>query len=279
VTPRDAQEDRMDQRLTIVGTGKLGEALVAGLLGAGGIAPDQVTCTARREERRAELAATYGVQATLDNASAVAGADVVVLGLKPQVLLDVLAGLAGSFRPDQTVISLAAGVTTTAIERVLGVGVPVVRVMTNTPLHVGAAMSVLASGRYATDADLARAEAVLEPVGRVLVLPEERLDAVTALSGSGPAYLFYLAEALVAAGVEQGLDRVVAAELTVQTLAGAAELLRVSGTQPEELRAAVTSPGGTTAAAVAVLDHARVPDAVARAVAAARHRAEELAAS
>lgn len=269
----------MDQRLTIVGTGKLGEALVAGLLRAGEIAPDHVTCTARREERRAELAATYGVQATLDNASAVAGADVVVLGLKPQVLLEVLAGLAGSFRPDQTVISLAAGVTTAAIERVLGAQVPVVRVMTNTPLHVGAAMSVLASGRYATDADLERAEAVLEPVGRVLALPEERLDAVTALSGSGPAYLFYLAEALVTAGVEQGLDRVVAAELTVQTLAGAAELLRVSGTQPEELRAAVTSPGGTTAAAVAVLDHARVPDAVARAVAAARQRAEELAAS
>ena len=265
-----------DLTLAIVGTGRLGEALLRGLLRASWIAPSQVVCTARREDRAAALHHEHGVRTTLDNAAAVAEADVVVLALKPQTLLGVVAAASGSFRADQTVISLAAGTTTASIEALLPADVPVVRVMTNTPVQVDEAMSVVAPGACAGDDDCTVAEDILGHVGRVVRLGEEHLDSVTALSGSGPAYVFLVAEAMIDAGVLLGLPRHVATELVRQTMVGSARMLMDSGMHPVELREMVTSPGGTTSAAIRALESAGVRAAILDAVEAARNRGQEL---
>lgn len=266
----------MEGTLAIIGTGRLGEALLRGLLRSFSVRPEQVVCTARRDRRTAELASTHGVKATGDNREAVARADVVVLGLKPQVLPGVLAEVGEVFHAGQTVISLAAGITTARIESHLPPGVPVVRVMTNTPVLVDEAMSVVAAGAHATDRHVAVAEEILSPVGRVVRMGEEHLDSVTALAGSGPAYLFLVAEAMIDAGVLLGLPREAATELVTQTLLGSATLLRDGERHPVELREMVTSPGGTTSAALRELEAHGVRTAFVEAVAAAKQRAQEL---
>jgi pyrroline-5-carboxylate reductase len=267
----------MDGTLAILGTGRLGEALLNGLLRSGWAAPEQVRCTVRRDERARVLAATYGVEATTDSAAAAAAADVVLIAVKPQTIRGLLAEIAPGIHPGQTVISVAAGVPTAVLEALLPEGTPVVRVMSNTPVQVDEAMSAIAPGRHAGPEHVAAAERILGHVGRVVHLGEEHMDAVTALSGSGPAYFFLLAEAMIDAGILLGLSRDIATDLIIQTMVGSAKMLRDTGRHPVELREAVTSPGGTTIAAIRVLEEQRVRAAFLNAIEAAKHRSEELA--
>ncbi len=265
----------MSERVAIVGVGKMGEALLSGLLRAGR-APGDLLIVERYAERRAALQERYGVRA-VTVPEAAGEADTLLVAVKPQEIGDLCHDLAGVIRPGTLVVSIAAGVTTGFLEDRLGAGVPVVRVMSNTPALVDEAMSVISAGAHAADEHLARTEALLSPVGKVLRLPESQLDAVTALSGSGPAYFFYLVEAMIDAGILLGLPRAVAADLIVQTAVGSARMLRDSGEHPVQLREAVTSPGGTTIAAIYELERHGVRAALLAALEAARDRSRALA--
>jgi len=259
--------------LAIVGGGKIGEALLSGLVrrsGSGGI----VVCE-RHPDRAAELSDRYGVPAVA-LAEAAASARVLLLAVKPQDIGALLGALAGSVDTGHLVVSVAAGVPTSTIEAALPDGVPVVRVMPNTPALVDEGMSVLSAGAHADERHLDEAEALLAAVGRVRRVPEAQQDAVTALSGSGPAYFFYLVEAMVDAGILLGLPRDLAADLIVQTALGSAVMLRDSGEHPVQLREAVTSPGGTTIAAVRELERHGVRAALIAAIEAAHDRSVEL---
>jgi pyrroline-5-carboxylate reductase len=267
----------MDATLAILGTGRMGEALLGGLLRSGWATADQVLCAVRSAERAQVLTQTYGVRAGIDAAAAATAADVLVVAVKPQNMGTLLAQIAGKVTASHTVISVAAGVPTARIEEALGEGVPGVRVMSNVAVQVDEAMSAIAPGRHAGPVHLATAEAVLGHVGKVVHLAEEHLDAVTALSGSGPAYFFLLAEAMIDAGILLGLSRDIASELIIQTMVGSAKMLRDTGRHPVELREAVTSPGGTTIAAIRVLEEQRVRAAFLNAIEAAQRRSTELA--
>jgi pyrroline-5-carboxylate reductase len=265
------------RRVAFLGGGKMAEALISGLIRSGGRTVDEIMVTNRREERAQELAGKYGVTATLDNGEAVRWADVLVLMAKPQDTEILLSQIREHVTTDDTVISFAAGVRTSFVEKHLPDGVPVVRVMSNVPVMVDEAMSVISSGDIATDEHMAIAEELLGYVGRVLRLEEQHLDAVTATSGSGPAYFFLLAEAMIEACILLGLSRDVATDLIIQTMLGSAKMLRDTGMHPVELREMVTSPGGTTIAAIRHLEEAGVRAAFLNAIDAARQRSLELA--
>ncbi len=259
----------------IIGAGVMGETLLSGLLRAGRSA-DEVTVGEKRAERAAELTGRYGVR-VLDNREAAAGAQTVALVVKPQDMGAVLDEIADALTPGQLLVSLAAGTTTDFIAARVPEGVVVVRVMPNTPAVIGEGMSAIAPGPYCTDDHLAQVEAMLSATGRVVRVAEAQLDAVTAVSGSGPAYVFHVADAMIEAGVQLGLPRATATELTVQTLVGSALMLRETGEHPALLREQVTSPGGTTAAALRELDAHGVRAAFSAALAAAAARSAELA--
>lgn len=261
--------------LALLGVGKLGEALLSGLLRSGQPA-DRMLAAERHPERAAEIAERYGVP-TPDPVAAAGQADVVLLAVKPQDMRTLLAEVSTALRPGTLVVSMAAGITTAVIERELAPGTPVVRVMTNTPVFVDQAMSAVSAGSTATPDHLALVEGLLGHVGKVLRVPEAQQDAVTALSGSGPAYVFFLVEAMIDAGILLGLPRAVAHELIVQTLVGSAAMLRESGEHPVLLREAVTSPGGTTIAAIRTMEDHGVRAAMLSAIEAARDRSRELA--
>ena len=261
-------------RIAVLGAGKIGEALLAGLLGAGR-APVDLAFTERHPERAHELAERLGV-AALDVRRAAERSDVLIVAVKPQDIDPLLVELASAVRPGTLVVSLCAGLPTSLYERVLPAGTPVVRVMPNTPMLVGEAMSAVSGGAHATDEHLTEVEKILGSVGRVVRLPESQQDAVTALSGSGPAYFFYLVEAMIDAGILLGLPRAVAADLIVQSAYGAATMMRASSDHPVILREAVTSPGGTTIAAVRELERHGVRAALLAAIEAARDRSVEL---
>ena len=263
-------------RITVLGGGKIGEALLAGLLAAGR-SPADLAFTERHPERARELAERHGV-AAVDVPGAAARSDVLVVAVKPQDIDPLLADLAPVLRPGTLVVSLCAGLPTSLYESVLAPGTPVVRVMPNTPMLVGEAMSAVSPGSHATDEHLAEVEKMLGAVGRVVRLPESQQDAVTALSGSGPAYFFYLVEAMIDAGILLGLPRAVAADLIVQSAYGAAVMMRESDDHPVILREAVTSPAGTTIAAVRELERHGVRAALLAAIEAARDRSVELGA-
>ncbi|MCB0975881.1 MAG: pyrroline-5-carboxylate reductase [Acidimicrobiales bacterium] len=255
--------------LLVVGGGKMGEALVGGLIAAGRD-PSSIVVVEPSEARRGELAvALPGVEVIPEPVEAASA----IVAVKPQHVLGVCSGL-GALGVNR-VLSIAAGVRIAALESALAEGAAVVRAMPNTPALVGMGAAAVAGGSAATAEDLAWAEEILGAVGKVVRVDEAQLDAVTGLSGSGPAYVFLVAEALIDAGVEQGLARPVATDLAVQTLRGAAELL-AGGQSAPDLRAAVTSPGGTTAAGLRALEDAAVRAAFARAVAAATERSREL---
>jgi pyrroline-5-carboxylate reductase len=261
--------------IAVIGAGKMGEALISGLLKAG-TSPDDVLITERYEARAQELTQRYGVKA-VTNAEAAKLADTLVVAVKPQDMDALLAELSTSVTPDRLIVTIAAGVPTSAIEKRLVEGVAVVRVMPNTPALVGEAMSAVAAGAHAKEEHLARAEEIFRPVGKVIRLPESQLDAVTALSGSGPAYIFYLVEAMTDAGILLGLPRAIAHDLIVQTVVGAGAMLRDSGEHPVTLREAVTSPAGTTIAAIREVENHGVRAAFLAALEAARDRSRELA--
>jgi pyrroline-5-carboxylate reductase len=264
------------ESIAILGGGKIGEALLSGLL-RGERGPGEIIVSEKHPERAAYLVETFGVQVT-DVASAVKQAGTLLLAVKPQDIDTLLAEMAPVIDTRQVVVSVAAGVTTAHIERALPAGVAVVRCMPNTPALVDQAMTAVAAGAHADNEHLVVAESLLGSVGRVVRVPEHQLDAVTALSGSGPAYFFYLVEAMIDAGILLGLPRTLAAELIVQTAVGAATMLRDSGEHPVQLREAVTSPGGTTIAAIRELEIHGVRAALLAAIEAAARRSKELGA-
>jgi pyrroline-5-carboxylate reductase len=263
------------ETVAILGAGKMGEALMSGLLRAGRSTAD-LLFTERHDDRARSLTAQYGVEA-VSAADAAKRASTLVVAVKPQEIDTLLDELADVVTPANLVITIAAGIPTTRFENRLAEGTPVVRVMSNTPVFVDEAMSAVAPGAHANEEHLAHAEELLRPVGKVIRVPEYQLDAVTALSGSGPAYFFYLVEAMIEAGILLGLPRNVAQELIVQTAIGSAVMLRDSGEHPVQLREAVTSPGGTTIAAIRTLEDHGVRAALLAALEAARDRSRELA--
>ncbi|MGZ5351898.1 MAG: pyrroline-5-carboxylate reductase [Actinomycetota bacterium] len=268
----------MDGRtVAFLGGGRMGEALVSGLIRSGGRSAEEIIVTARRDERVLELAERYGVTATTSNEEAAERAEVLVLMVKPQDMEALLHQISATVTSRHTVVSFAAGIRTSFVEKHLAQDVPVVRVMSNVAVLVDEAMSVVAAGAHADDTHLAIAEELLSYVGRVLRIKETHLDAVTATSGSGPAYFFLLAEAMIEACILLGLSRDVATELIVQTMLGSAKMLRDTGKHPVELREMVTSPGGTTIAAIRVLEETGVRAAFLNAIDAARRRGAELA--
>jgi pyrroline-5-carboxylate reductase len=263
--------------LAILGVGVMGETVLSGLLRAGWH-PDQIVASHRRPERRQELTIRYGIQ-MLENTKAVADAETVLLVVKPQDMSGLLADIAPAIKPGALVVSLAAGVDTAFIESRLPEGVAVVRVMPNTPAQVDEGMAAISPGSHSTQDHLDRVTEILSATGRVITVPERYQDAVTAISGTGPAYLFFVVEAMIEAGVHLGLPRSTATELVVQTMLGSAKLLRETGEHPTVLRERVTSPGGTTTAAVRQLEDHKVRAAFLGAMEAARDRSRELAAA
>ncbi len=265
----------MSQKVAVLGAGKIGEALLSGMIRAGW-APTDLLATTRRQERAAELRDRHGIP-SVTTAEAARAADTLILAVKPQDMAALLTELSPHVTGDHLVITAAAGVPTTFFEERLPDGTPVVRVMPNTPVLVDEGMSVISAGSHASEAHLARTESIFKPVGKTLRVPESRQDAATALSGSGPAYFYYLVEAMTDAGILLGLPRSQAHDLIVQAAIGAAVMLRDSGEHPVTLREAVTSPAGTTINAIRELENHGVRAALLAALEAARDRSRELA--
>jgi pyrroline-5-carboxylate reductase len=261
-------------RIAILGTGKIGESLLAGLRSSDWA---DIIASSRRQERADELHERHGVESTTSNEEAIRGADVVVLAVKPQDIETLLGEVGHLLTPEQTVLSIAAAIPTAKIERHVSSDVPVVRAMPNAPSTVHEGIAGMCPGRHAAQEHLERAGTVLRAVGDVVVVPEEHMDAVTAVSGSGPAYYALLAEAMIEAGILLGLSREVSTKLVVQTMLGSAKLLRDENVHPVELRETVTSPGGTTIRAIRELEQAGVRAAFLNAINAAMERSKELA--
>ncbi len=264
--------------VAILGVGTIGESLLRGLLTGGWRDPSEVVVTVRDEERAAELGERYGVRATTSNAEAVAGATLVVISVKPQDFEVLLGEVGGLLTPEQTVLSVAAAIPTSAIEGRITEGVPVVRAMPNRPATVHEGIAGVCAGAHAGDENLSLAEEALSHLGAVVRVPERYMDAVTAVSGSGPAYFALLAEAMIEAGILLGLSREISTQLVVQTMLGTAKLLRDEHVHPVELREQVTSPGGTTIRAIRELERSGVRAAFLNAIQAAMERSRELAA-
>jgi len=265
-----------NKTIAFIGAGNMGGALIQALLRAGTVTNDQLIATDVAPGRADYLAKSFGIRAQTDNAAAVDAADIIFLAVKPQQMSEVLEGFKSKVSNSKLVISIAAGVPTKRIESELGGNPRVVRVMPNTPAIVGAGMAALCKGEHATAEDLATAEEILGAVGMTVRTEERFLDAVTALSGSGPAYVFYVAEAMMRAGVEAGLTEDMAKKLTIQTVVGAAKLMSKRGADPAELRRKVTSPGGTTEAALKVMRDRQLTEIFVEAVKAAEKRSREL---
>ena len=260
--------------IVFVGAGNMAEAIVSGLLKEKLYSPEEVFMTDISEERLTQLFSKYGVSTSSYNPIAVAQGDVVVLSVKPQVFPEVWDEIKDELKPNALVVSIMAGIPTAKIEG--GESIRVVRVMPNTPALIGEGAAGIAAGKYATDEDLRLVEKIMASVGFARVVPEQDLDAVTALSGSGPAYLFYLLEGMLEAAEKMGLSSDIARELAIQTVTGAAELVKETGESPEALRQKVTSKGGTTAAAIETLDAHGVKEAIVEALLAAQARSQEL---
>lgn len=260
-------------KIAVLGGGQIGEALVAGLVKAG-YEPKDIVVTNRRSQRSEELTQAYGVTAHADNAAAVEGADFVFACVKPYAIVELLTGL--EFAESTVVVSMAAGITLEAMEKAVGGDAPVVRVMPNTPMLVGKGMCTAARGLKVSDEQFDGVVTLLEAVGQVAEVEEKHIDAAAALAGSAPAYYFLVTEALIDAGVQLGLTRDVAEQLATRTAEGAGAMMVEAGKDPVALRAGVTSPGGTTAAAIRELEESGIRGAFYRAAEACEQRAKEL---
>ena len=259
-----------------IGAGNMAEALIRGLVKGGHVPANRITASAPRNERLAELAEAYGIAVTRDNREVVRAASIVVLSVKPQILDKVLREIGTEIKPGTLVISIAAGVDTETIEEALADGVRVVRAMPNTPALVGAGATAISAGKHASDEDLAMARAVFDAVGITVQLDESHLDAVTGLSGSGPAYIFLILEALADAGVKVGLSRRNAQRLAAQTVMGSAKMLLETDEHVGRLKDMVTSPGGTAIAGLHTLEEGGLRTTLINAVETATKRAREL---
>jgi pyrroline-5-carboxylate reductase len=266
-----------DRRLGLLGAGNMAEALVRGVIASGAIPSGRIIASDLSAERRALFQQNLGVTATDDNLKVLTASDVFVLCVKPQQVDSVLAQIAPAFRTQHHLLaSICAGVGTARLEKALPAGARVVRVMPNTPMLVNLGASCLCGGRNARDEDVAAVEALFASASLTMRVTEPMMDAVTGLSGSGPAYLFYLVEAMVAAGVAEGFTREQATRLAVRTVLGAAKMLEETQVAPEELRRRVTSPNGTTQAAIERLEAGEVKAKITAAVRRAAERSREL---
>lgn len=274
---RSAKRRESRKEIGFIGAGNMATALVKGLIDTGLYAPEQLVVSDVEAKQRNQMRRRFSTNVTADNTALLHDAKVIILAVKPQSMDEVLAGLRGAVTPQHLFISIAAGVTTARIEGALAVRARVLRVMPNTPALLGKGMSVLVRGLYATAADEKLGLKLFRAVGDAVAAPDERmLDAVTGLSGSGPAYVYRFAEAMLAGGIAAGLPGPMARQLTIQTLVGAAAMLKESGEPPETLRARVSSPGGTTLAGLSELEHRGFKEAIAAAVIAATRRSQEL---
>jgi pyrroline-5-carboxylate reductase len=264
------------KRFAFIGAGNMAGALIKGLIRSGKVKPQDIQASDRRSEHLGQVEKAFGIRIAEDNPACVEGASLVVLAVKPQVMPEVMHGLAGKIPPEALVVSVAAGVTTRAIEAALGGKTRVVRAMPNTAAMVGYSATAVCPGAYATPPDLATGRELFEAVGRVVTVDEVHLDAVTGLSGSGPAYIFLIIEALADAGVKVGLSRDVALTLAAQTLLGSAHMLLETGEHPGKLKDQVTSPGGTAIAGLHTLEAGGLRTTLMNAVEAATRRSREL---
>ncbi|HEY2992642.1 MAG TPA: pyrroline-5-carboxylate reductase [Methylomirabilota bacterium] len=264
------------KRVGFIGGGNMGEALIRGLVGANLVKPTLITATDVRPERTQQLAQQYGVTGHADNLRCVRDADVVILAVKPQIMGDVLREIAPAVERRHLLISIAAGVATATIRTALGKDARIIRVMPNTPALVLQGAAAVARGKGLEKDDLAIAQEIFGAVGRVVVLDEELMDAVTGLSGSGPAYVAIVIESLADGGVKMGLDRVTAMTLATQTVLGSAQLLAETGMHPGALKDMVSSPGGTTIAGISALEEGGIRTTFIRAVERATQRSREL---
>lgn len=272
----------MSNRIAFLGCGSMNEAIMGGMI-AGGTDPADVVATVRRAERAAELAERHhGITAIAseeepeNNTQAATGAAVVVLGVKPVGIADLAREISGSLSPDTIVVSVAAAVSLEQLEAALPAGQPVIRAMPNTPARLGRGVVSVSPGKHCSAAQLQQAKDIFAAVGTVVEIPEEQVDALSAISGSGPAYAFYLAEAMAAAGVELGLDAELSLLLARETVAGAGLMLAEPGADPAALRKAVTSPNGTTERAIFTFDERGLPAIIADGARAAAERAAEI---
>ena len=267
---------KLDKFIGFVGCGNMAEALIRGLLRGGHCDANRLGGSGPRAERLEELVKRYGIFTTSSNAELVERAEIVVLSVKPQILRGVLDEIADKLRPDALLVSIAAGVPIAAIETRLKPGMRVIRAMPNTPALVDAAATGISGGGHATSADLADAKRIFDAVGITVTLDEGQLDAVTGLSGSGPAYIFLILEALSDAGVKVGLSRRNSQLLAAQTVLGSAKLLLETNEHPGRLKDMVTSPGGTAITGLHTLEHGGLRTTLIDAVEAATRRSREL---
>jgi pyrroline-5-carboxylate reductase len=264
-----------DKTIGFIGTGNMAEAMIRGLLRGGDFAIAQIAASGPREERMRELRDTHGIYATTDN-KVPAASEIVVLSVKPQILSRVLDEVATTISPDALVISIAAGVPVATIQAHLASGTRIVRAMPNTPALVDAAATAIARGEYARESDLEDAKRIFDAIGTTVILDESLMDAVTGLSGSGPAYVFLILEALADAGVKVGLSRRTAQLLAAQTVLGSAKLLLETNEHPGRLKDMVTSPGGTAITGLHTLETGGLRTTLINAVEAATIRSREL---
>ncbi len=263
-------------RLAVIGAGKMASTLVKALIETGAVRREDVIATARHARRTAIVERELGVRTSLDNRAAVATADVVLLGVKPQTAAEVLGELRDVLTPDHLLISILASVSSRYIEERLAAAVPVVRVMPNTPTLVGAGMAAVCAGRWATAEQVELARGLCARLGRAIVLDEKYFDAVTGLSGSGPAFLYIVIEALAEGGVKVGLPRNVATELAAQTCLGAARMVLETGEHPALLKDAVTTPAGCTVDGILQLEEGGLRVTLIKTIVEATRRAGEL---
>lgn len=282
VPPTNCHDGDMSNRIAFLGCGSMNEAIMGGLLQAG-TSPSDIVATVRRVERAAQLAERYpgitaiaGEEEPENNKQAAVGSAVVILGVKPVGIAALAREISGSLAPETIVISIAAAVSIAQLEAALPTGQPVIRTMPNTPAKLGRGVVSVSGGTSCSAAQLQQAQSIFSAVGTVVEIPEGQVDALSAISGSGPAYAFYLAEAMAAAGVELGLDPELSSLLARETVAGAGFMLAEPGADPTALRKAVSSPNGTTERAIATFEEGEIPSIIAAGALAAARRAAEI---
>jgi pyrroline-5-carboxylate reductase len=270
--------DQSQLKIAVLGAGKMGGILLQAFLKDGLFAPDQIVATVAHESRAQFLASQWGVAVSTDNLAAAERADLILLGVKPFQIPDLIARIHPALTPKKTIVSIAASVTTHAIEQAAEMEIPVIRAMPNTPSQVGAGMTALCRGRFATDEQMQTAKRIFETVGRSVVVDEKLMDAVTGLSASGPAFIYIILESLAEAGVKVGLPRDVATLLAAQTAFGAAKTVLETGYHPALLKDAVTTPAGCTIDGILEIEEGGLRVTLIKAVMRAAQRAKELAA-